>query len=147
MPITPPTPTITPSASSTATNTEGVRGKPMRRSRLATGASRKLSSTASVTGISTSRARNSAPTTTTLTARVSRLFTPGTSAGKTWPGSTKPDTGGGGVKYTGPVGSAMLKYPTLLYKDARRAWAFLQETFAVLTLLMRASSNRERMEP
>jgi hypothetical protein len=71
-----------------ASNTAGTRAIRARRSRLTKGASRKLSKPAKVTGISTSRAKYRAATTTTEAVNVSRVPTPGRSGGGTrWRGS------------------------------------------------------------
>ena len=81
--MTAPSARITPSARTTALTTAGTRGSPTRRSSITNGASTKDSSTASVIGISTSRAKYNPATTTTPTDKVVRPCTPGTSAGAT----------------------------------------------------------------
>ena len=82
-PITVPNARITPSATNTASSTAGTRHKPRRRIHPTTGANTKLSSTASVIGISTSRAKYSPLITTTPTASIISPFVVGVSAATT----------------------------------------------------------------
>jgi hypothetical protein len=97
VPMMAPTTTTTPSAANAATSTASTRGKRHRRSSATIGPSTNDSSTASVSGISTSRATDKAAMITTPTARPSKAFIPGASGGLIRLDRRDNDADGGGM--------------------------------------------------